>query len=174
VVLATPAPVTARLLEESVPASAEVVRGLRYNPLGVVHLDAQTDLEGLGFQVAFTEDIPLRGVTFNDSLFDRQDLYTAYLGGARHPDLGSMAKDEMAAMAEREFERCTGFSARAIAVEHERMPAWDVTWRGLHDIQVPERLHLAGNWWSRPGLPGRVAEASEIASRVARSVAAAA
>ncbi|MDP2957734.1 MAG: protoporphyrinogen oxidase [Longimicrobiales bacterium] len=164
VVLTTPAPVTARLLAEVAPAASRAIGSLRYNPLAVVHLDAETGLRGLGFQVAFTESaLALRGVTFNDSLFGRRNLYTAYLGGARHPEVADMGGDALARRAVDEFRLCTGYNARPLAVEHERMPAWDVTWRALKGLELPAGLHLAANWWSRPGLPGRLAEAERTA-----------
>ncbi len=170
VVLTAPAPVTAGLLADAAPRSAEKLRQLRYNPLGVVHLDAETDLEGLGFQVAFTEDLFLRGVTFNDSLFGRPDVYTAYLGGARHPEVEGMGAEQLAEIAEDEFERCTGFEARTLSVEHERMPAWDSSWRALTDFELPDGIHVAANWWSRPGLPGRLAEAGRVAATLCDTV----
>lgn len=164
VVFTTPAPVTTTLLQDAAPDVAEAVGTLRYNPLAVVHLDAETDLEGLGFQVAFTEPrMSLRGVTYNDSLFGRKNLYTAYLGGARHPEVATLDEEVLAARAVEEFGVCTGFDARAISVRHERMPAWDVSWRALRGLQLPQGLHLAANWWSRPGLPGRLAEAERTA-----------
>jgi oxygen-dependent protoporphyrinogen oxidase len=144
------------------------VGSLRYNPLAVVHLDAETELRGLGFQVAFTErDLALRGVTFNDSLFGRHNLYTAYLGGARHPEVAEMAENALARRGVDEFRCCTGYDARVLAVAHERMPAWDVTWQALEGLQLPSGLHLAANWWSRPGLPGRLAEADRTARLLA-------
>ncbi len=164
VVLTTPAPVTSRLLGEVAPAASRAAGSLRYNPLAVVHLDAETRLRGLGFQVAFTESaLALRGVTFNDSLFGRRNLYTAYLGGARHPDVADMGEDALARRTVDEFRLCTGYDARPLAVEHERMPAWDVTWQALKGLELPAGLHLAANWWSRPGLPGRLAEAERTA-----------
>ncbi|HEM46065.1 MAG TPA: protoporphyrinogen oxidase, partial [Alphaproteobacteria bacterium] len=66
VILTTPAPVTARLLRGPAPTAASAIGRLRYNDLGVVHVDAETGLRGLGFQVAFTEKRALRGVTFLD------------------------------------------------------------------------------------------------------------
>ncbi len=168
VVLTTPAPVTARLLADAAPAAALAVGSLRYNPLAVVHLHADTALRGLGFQVAFTEDdLALRGVTFNDSLFGRRNLYTAYLGGARHPEVAEMGEDALARRGVDEFRRCTGYDARALAVEYERMPAWDVTWQALNALELPAGLHLAANWWTRPGLPGRLAEADRTARLLA-------
>lgn len=164
VVLSAPAPAAARLLEGVAPAAARAVGSLRYNPLAVVHLDAETDLRGLGFQVAFTEEaLALRGVTFNDSLFGRRNLYTAYLGGARHPEVAQMDDETLASRAVGEFRGCTGYDARPLAVEHERMPAWDVSWSALEGMELPAGIHLAANWWTRPGLPGRLAEAERVA-----------
>lgn len=168
VVLATPAPVTARLLESVAPEASSAIARLRYNPLVVVHLDAETDLTGIGFKVAFgEEDTILSGVTFNDSLFGRKNLYTAYMGGARNPQVASMSSDELGTTAVSEFRRTTGADARVLSVAHERMPAWDRSWRGLRDIGLPSGVRVAGNWWSRPGLPGRLAEATTLAGELA-------
>ena len=89
VVLAVPAPVAAELLREIAPDASSRIGGLRYNPLAVVHLRAETNLRGIGFQVSLAEPRPLRGVTFSHCLFgaeggraDRRDVYTAYLGAA--------------------------------------------------------------------------------------------
>ena len=165
VVLSVPAPAAARLLADPAPGAAQAVASLRYNPLAVVHLDADTDLRGLGFQVAFTERyLQLRGVTYNDALFGRRNLYTAYLGGARHPEVAETSEEALAQRAVEEFRLCTGYEARPLAVEHERMPAWDVTWGALGGLVLPQGIHLAANWWSRPGLPGRLAEAARLAA----------
>lgn len=168
VVLATPAPVTARLLEPVTPDAASAIGRLNYNPLAVVHLEAHTPVRGIGFKVAFTEtDMTLTGVTFNHDLFGRRSLYTAYLGGARHPEVEAMDPDELARLATREFRECTGSEAGVLAVARERMPAWDHSWSALRGLDVPDGLRLAGNWWSRPGLPGRLAEAASVARALA-------
>lgn len=170
VVLTAPAMVCGRLLAHAAPEAAKAMASLRYNPLAVVHLDAETALEGLGFQVAFTErQLTLRGVTFNDSLFARRNLYTAYLGGARHAEVADMSDEELGNLATREFEQCTGCPATVLSVRHERMPAWDVSWAAISGIKLPRGLHLAANWWSRPGLPGRLTEASQMATRLTRA-----
>ncbi|HSM07389.1 MAG TPA: protoporphyrinogen oxidase [Gemmatimonadota bacterium] len=164
VVLTTPAPVTGRLLRTTAPDVGDAIARLRYNPLGVVHLDAETELRGLGFQVAFSEtERVLRGVTFNDSMFGRTNLYTAYLGGARNPEVVELDDAGLAALAVSEFRHCTGYDASPLAVERERIPAWDISWNAIRDLELPTGLHIAANWWSRPGLPGRFAEATRVA-----------
>ena len=168
VVLTAPAPATAMLLDAVAPDAAASLRRLHYNPLGVVHLDAETPLVGLGFQVAFTErDLALRGVTYNDAMFGRHNVYTAYLGGARHPEVVTLDDEAMARLAVDEFRRCTGYDARRLAVEREEMPAWDASWSALKGFSLPEGLHVAANWMGRPGIPGRLADAKRMADRLA-------
>ena len=167
VVLTVPAPSARDLLAGVAPAAAAALRRLHYNPLGVVHLDADTPLRGLGFQVAFTEpELALRGVTYNDALFDRRNVYTAYLGGARRPGVVELTDDALAVLAADEFRRCTGYDAGVLAVAREWMPAWDASWRALAGWELPPGLHVAANWWSRPGIPGRLVEARRVAERL--------
>lgn len=167
VVLTVPAPDAANLLRGAEPALARRLASLRYNPLAVVHLEAETDLRGLGFQVALDEPLALRGVTYNDSLFGRERLYTTFLGGARRPDVADMPEERAAELAEKEFALCTGYDARTVSVGAQRMPAWDESWRALEGVALPPGLHVAASWWSRPGLPGRLREAAALARALA-------
>ncbi len=164
VVLATPALVTASLLEGVAPASAAAVRELRYNPLAVVHLDAEAPVRAMGFQVALSERARLlRGVTFNECLFGHERLCTAYLGGSLRPEVERMSDEALGAAAVTEFRSCTGGEARVLAVERVSMPAWDRSWHALRRVELPEGVRVAGSWWSRPGVVGRLAEAGQIA-----------
>jgi oxygen-dependent protoporphyrinogen oxidase len=167
VVLTTPAATTAALLERESPTTASALRDLCYNPLAVVHLDAEAPRRAMGFQVALSErGSLLRGVTFNECLFGRRHLCTAYLGGSIHPEVESMGADELGAAAVRELRSCTGVDARVLAVERARMPAWDRSWRSLREVELPSGVHVAANWWSRPGVVGRLAEAERLARRL--------
>jgi oxygen-dependent protoporphyrinogen oxidase len=107
--------------------------------------------------------LALRGVTYNDALFGRRNLYTAYLGGARRPEVVELGDDAMAALAIEEFRRCTGYDAAPLAVAREWMPAWDASWRALRGWKLPDGLHVAANWKTRPGIPGRLVEARRTA-----------
>ena len=167
VVLAVPADVAARLLQPIAATAGRIAR-LRYNRLGVVHLLARTDLRGMGFQVSIGEPLALRGVTFNDSLFGRKGVYTAYLGGGEHPDVAQLDDDALARLAVEEFRHCTGYDSRPLAVAREAMPAWDHTWSALTNLRVPRGLHVTANWESRPGLPGRFARARALADLLVR------
>jgi oxygen-dependent protoporphyrinogen oxidase len=172
VVVTTPAPVTARLLREPAPRAAERIDRLRYNPLVVVHLRTEADLDGMGFQVAFGEEMVLKGTTFNHALFGRDKVYTAYLGGAQRPEVVEFDDERLGRLAVFDFERATGVDdTRVLSVVREWMPAWDLSWRALEGMSLPRGITLAANWESRPGIPGRMAQAREVAGRLSRTLA---
>jgi oxygen-dependent protoporphyrinogen oxidase len=166
VVVTVPAAAAARLLRPVLGRAADTFASLTYNPLAIVHLRAETTLEGLGYQVSLAERLATRGVTFNDSLFGRRDVYTAYLGGAKAPEVVGWGDEAIAATAVREFRTVTGFDAGALYVDREAMPAWDNSWVALDRISMPPGLHLAANWESRPGIPGRLAQAKRLAQEL--------
>jgi oxygen-dependent protoporphyrinogen oxidase len=149
------------------PPAARAIGSLRYNPLAIVHLRADTDLRGLGYQMGLGERQATRGVTFNDSLFGRTGVYTSFLGGSRSPeivDLGDRALGELAAA---EFKAVTGYGAAPMAVFRTAMPAWDDSWRNTRNLQLPDGLFLAANWESRPGIIGRLDQARRLAALLA-------
>jgi protoporphyrinogen/coproporphyrinogen III oxidase len=166
VVLTSPAGVTARLLQDVAPDAAARIGQLNYNPLTVVHLYAETDLRGLGYQVSLAEPLITRGVTWNDSLFDRTGVYTVYLGGAKNPWVAGESSEHLSKIAVDEFRTATGHDARVLAVENELMPAWDRSWAALQGVKLPPGLHIHANWESRPGIPGRLVMARRLAERL--------
>jgi oxygen-dependent protoporphyrinogen oxidase len=166
VVLSVPAPAAASILRGIAPEAAARIARLVYNPLAVVHLRADTGIRGLGYQVSFAESLLTRGVTFNDSLFDRKGVYTAYLGGAKAPDVVQRSDEELADTAIREFRQVTGAHAEPLSVARERMPAWDLSWEALQGMELPAGIHIAANWESRPGVPGRLSQAKALAGRL--------
>ena len=167
VVLACPSDAAAGLLGTAYPEAAARLSALRYNRLAIVHLKSQTRLRGLGFQVAFGESLETRGVTWNDSLFQRPGLYTAYLGGMKNPELPDWDNGRIAEIACREFEVATGYRAAALHVSRTRIPAWDETWDALEGVEWPPDLHICSNYTARPGILGRITEAKRLAATLA-------
>jgi protoporphyrinogen/coproporphyrinogen III oxidase len=167
VVVTTPAAAAARLLAEVAPAEAARIGTLHYNPLTVVHLHAITELRGLGYQVSLAEPLVTRGVTWNDSLFGREGVYTVYLGGAKNPWVADEPDERVREIAVSEFRTVTGYDARVLAVEQERMPAWDRSWAAIQGMVLPRGLHIHANWESRPGIPGRLSMARRLAQTLA-------
>ncbi len=166
VVLTCPADQAARIVESVSPEGANMLAGIRYNPLAVVHMRSEADLRGLGYQLAFGETFETRGVTWNHSLFIRSGLYTAYLGGMKNPAMVDRPDDEIGGIACREFETVTGHPAETLMVSRTRMPAWDESWDALPDLNLPAGLHLCSNYSARPGIAGRLVEAQRLARRL--------
>lgn len=171
VVLTTPADVTGALLDTVAPEAASALRGLTYNPLALVHLVPETMIDATGFQVQYEEAFRTLGVTCNAGLFERDDHYTVFLGGARTPGLVDWSTSEIRETARREFLELTGVDGRVINVHRLRqgMPAYDTTWTALDRIETPPGVHLAGNYVSRAGIPGRIGEAKRVAERLGAS-----
>jgi len=168
VVLTAPADVAAELLA-GVAEGADRLAELTYNPLAIVHLTADADREGFGYQVAFGEDLHTLGVSWNASMFDRDSVYTVFLGGMGDPELIERDEGEIGRIAREEFERVMGCPAEVLQVSTRRrwFPAWDRSWDALSGFETPPNIHVATNYTGRLGVPSRVREARELAERLA-------
>jgi oxygen-dependent protoporphyrinogen oxidase len=179
VVVTTPADVSAELLADLAPDAADRLDRLQYNELAMVHLEAHADREGFGYQVRHDDALRTLGVSWNDSLFgpdgagaaDREDVYTAWLGGMHDPDIFEEDEETMGAIAAEEFERVMDAEAAVLDVTHlERgFPAWDTSWRALDGFEVPDGVHFATNYTDRMGVPGRVRQAERLAEQFAEA-----
>lgn len=170
-VLTCPADSAARILSGEAEGAARRLGRLRYNRLAVVHLCGDCELEGYGYQTALSEAEATRGVTWNASLFDRDGVYTAYLGGGLRPEVTDLSDDELGRVARREFRRVTGCPVRALRVSRTRMPAWDRSWSALEGLTLPRGVHVCANYAERAGIPGRLADARKTAAEVASGLA---
>jgi len=166
VVLALPAPAAAHLLDVAAPRAATALGRLRYNTLAVVHLQSTCDLRGYGYQVAFGEALETRGVTWNASIFDRDGVFTSYLGGMGNPALVGWPDERIGEVARREFRTVTGFDSRVLRVSRTSIPAWDETWDALSELELPDTVRVCANWSARPGIPGRLAQARALATEL--------
>jgi oxygen-dependent protoporphyrinogen oxidase len=171
VVVTTPARAAGDLLD-GIAAGASGLTEMTYNPLAVVHLVAETDREGMGYQVGLSEDLRTLGCSWNASLFDRDGVYTVYLGGMHDPELVEADDDTLGRIATNEFRQVMGVQPRVLNVSRLQrgFPAYDETWAALDDLEVPEGVHLATNYTARMGVPSRIREAADVADRIAADV----
>ena len=169
-VLTVPGPAAADLLDGVATDAADALRGLTYNPLALVHLRSEADADGFGYQVRRDEGLHTLGVTWNASLFDREGVYTAFLGGMVDPGVLERDDDALGELAAAEFETVMDDPAEVLDVTRlERgFPAYDDSWDAIEGIDLPAGLDLATNYTSRMGIPSRVREARELSERLAR------
>jgi oxygen-dependent protoporphyrinogen oxidase len=169
VVLAVPAGPAARILARAAPEAAGRLARLTYNRLAMVHLAASGPaIPGFGYQTAFGEPLETRGVTFNDALFGRDGIVTAFLGGARNLQLPDWPDERIAALAEIEFRRVTRRPATALEVSRPVVPAYDLSWRALDDLRIPAGVHLCAGYLERAGVAGRLVQAERLVRKLAQ------
>ncbi|MCF6237004.1 MAG: protoporphyrinogen oxidase [Gammaproteobacteria bacterium] len=105
VVLSTPAPVAANAVAPLNNELAELLEGINYAPLAVLHMGFDRSqighaLDATGFLVPKTERLPFNGNLWMSALFPNRApvgkaLLTTYLGGARQPEAFEWSKQQM-------------------------------------------------------------------------------
>lgn len=166
VVVSTPAPTAASLLERIDGSLATTLDRFTYNPIGVVHLESTFDREGHGFHV-IDDGFITNGSTWNHSMLDREGIYTSYVGSG-DTDVLAQSAETIGERAAREFETVTGSSATPLSVEVLRpgMPAYDRSWSALDDLTVPEGIAICSSYTSRAGIVGRIVDGERTADRL--------
>lgn len=174
VVVTTPAEVSADLLS-ALTEGAESLRKLNYNPLALVHLRADSDRDGFGYQVRHDEGLDTLGVSWNASMFGRtgksesKGVYTVFLGGMKNPELLEGSDETLGDIAATEFANVMGTDAEVLSVHklHRGFPAYDESWDALEGFETPNGIHLATNYTGRMGVPSRIREAKALAGQLA-------
>ena len=100
------------------------------------------------------------------TLFGRTGLYTAFLGGARKPEAAGWPDDRLKRIAVAEFREMTGADAESLHVHRTGIPAWDRSWAALDGARLPDGISVCANWWSRPGITGRLLGARRESARL--------
>lgn len=163
VVLACPSAAAGRMLATLDPESASRLGQLRLNPLATVHMESDTAIGAMGYQVGLDEPLATHGVTSQHDLFGRANLYTAFLGGAGRPGIAALPDPGVAALATTEFKRITGATARALVVHRTAIPAWDTSWDATDTLELPDGIDVCASWRDRPGITGRLLDARRVA-----------
>ncbi|MDB4982254.1 MAG: hemY, partial [Myxococcales bacterium] len=189
VVLTTPAPVSAKLLERLAPAASAALASVVFAPLAVTALgfhapsstsgthDLGMDLAAYGFVVARGEGVDLLGCQYESSIFEHRAppgaaLLRALQGGTFRPELVDATDDELATRAVADLRRVAGLRATPDFVAVWRHPAgipqYDLGHgarvRALEDALRPlPRLHVIGQATSGVGLNDGIAGAAALA-----------
>jgi len=184
VVLATPAHVSAQLLERLDPKLAAALRAIPYSSSAVVSLafpaDACRSLDGSGLLVPRTEGIHLKACTWVSSKFEGRApsghvLLRSFYGGVREASVLDRTDDSLAELAVQELTPLLGLHGRA---EFVRVHRWSRA-HPQYDVHHAERvaaiesaraampdLFLAGSAYRGIGVPDCI----EDAERAARGV----
>jgi len=190
VVLATPASVTATLIDDLAPGAAAALRSIPFAPLVVAALgfrgaaattpDLGVDTAAYGFVVARGEGVGLLGCQYESSIFEGRApagavLLRALLGGTFEPAIVDATDDAIAARAVADLRRVAG-----LRVDPDFVAVWrHPTALPQYDLQHAARLraidadlaglpglHVVGQATTGLGLNDGIAAAAALARRI--------
>lgn len=168
VVVTIPAKAAASILDSVPDAEVKPLRYLAYNSLVIVHLQADCDVNGFGYQVRRDESLETLGVSWNDSLFGRNGVYTVFLGGMHNPGIIQRTVDDIGSVAVAEFADVMDAEASVLNVTKlpAAFPAHDTTWKYRDHVSLPENIILETNYTARMGVPSRIRRAKQVANEI--------
>jgi protoporphyrinogen/coproporphyrinogen III oxidase len=185
VILATPAFVSADLLEVSRPELALELRGILYANVRVFGLtynpsDVPANLEGFGFLAARDQGIRILGCLYTSTLFPQQTsnnqvFLRVICGGSIDPDFVSLSHNAALEVVKHDLQKTLGITAPPVWVQEAR---WD---KGIpqYTLSHPARLariqtlleqspglYLAGNAYRGVGVNDCIREAEKTVKQI--------
>ena len=176
VILATPAPVTARLLRPFLPQATALLNAIPHTPSATVSLafrkEALPEVQGHGLLIAKGEGYRVRGFTWTDQKWagrapEAYRLVRAYLSG----EVALLSEAELIRTALEDLNRFLGASLRPERAYAFRFPEGMPVYGLGHldrirrlEVALTEGLFLAGNYLRGVGLP-EVAESGQTAAQ---------
>jgi oxygen-dependent protoporphyrinogen oxidase len=184
VIVATQAHVAAQLIRDVDPTGAEAAMRIQAPPLAVAFLgfrreDVEHPLDGLGFLTAEAEKRNILGSQFNSTMFPGRApaghvAVSAYLGGARAPDLALLPAADLLALAAAEFRDLIGTRADPVVAKVRHWPLGLPQYNAGHRDVVKtladshgrcSGLFMTGNYFAGPS----VATCLSVAQKTAQS-----
>jgi oxygen-dependent protoporphyrinogen oxidase len=190
VILATPAHVSARLLERMAPALAWQVASIRYVSTATISLgyplsSVRRPLDGFGYIVPRRSNHGISACTWSSVKFPGrapQDavLLRCFAGGPGHEDLIERSDTDLMAMARRELEPLMGISGEPVLGRVFRWPQGNPQYDVGHLEQVSAMqaaavtqpgLFLAGSAYEGVGVPDCIFQGQGAAQKAAEFLA---
>ncbi len=185
-IVATEAQAASGLIAHLDHVAASALRGIEHPPVAVASVlyDRQAvahPLDGFGLLIPEVEKRNILGVIFSSTLFpDRAPegtvLLTAFIGGARSPELALRSREEMLYDVHGELRRTFGISARPrsfdLQVWPRAIPQYNIGY-GTILAQLSaaedrlEGLHLLGSYRGGVAVGDCIASARALAERIA-------
>jgi protoporphyrinogen/coproporphyrinogen III oxidase len=182
VVVATQAHVTAQLISEIDPQGAAVAERIQAPPLAVVFLgfprrNVAHPLDGLGFLTAEAENRKILGAQFCSTMFpcrapEGQVAVSAYIGGARAPDLARLPAPDLIRLARLEFRDLIGAKGDPTVAQVRHWPVGLPQYGPGHqeligELRATERrqngLFITGNYFAGPSVAACLSVAQKTA-----------
>ncbi len=185
IVFATPAYITATLVAPFSQELSQLLSEVEYPPVSILHLaydKGRTNaVDGFGVLVAPVEKMNILGCLFSSSLFagrapQDKSLFTIFMGGARTPELATLADDALVEKAHQDVKKILGLQTAPQVVSITRwrraIPQYNIG----HAARVKriaeltkqlEGIYLAGNYLNGVSISDCVQAADLLAREMA-------
>lgn len=189
VLLATPAHVTANLVEELDPPLAQRLKGIRYASTATVSVafrrtDIGHALNGTGFVISQREKRRISACTWSSVKFPQRApdgfvLLRAFLGGARAPGVAALTEEDLLQTVLDELRVTLQITAKPVLAKAFRWPQATPQYEVGHAERVAEierlaaqepGLYLTGAAYHGGGIPDCVQNAKDEAEKIVRSL----
>ncbi len=185
IVFATPAYITADLLQRTNFQLAEKLRGIRYTStatvsLGFKRVDVAHPLNGFGFIVPQSEGRKITACSWSSTKFmhrapDDCILIRVFMGGALAEDIVEMDEAALVRIARRELQEIMGISATPVLAKayrwHKSNPQYEVGHRALVSeieqiVATHSGIYLAGAAYHGSGIPDCIQSGMKTALQI--------
>lgn len=190
VVLATPAPATASLLDPLVPDVADQLRKIRYLSTATLSMafkrsDISHPLDGFGFVVPKSEPCRLMACTWVSTKFDHRApedhvLLRVFVGGYKHQELVELSDEELTKLVRDELKAIMGITAEPTRKEIYRWPHGNAQYDVGHLDRITEieaqtaqalpSLYLTGSSFRGVGLPDCIHQAEQTVEQILKGL----
>ncbi len=183
VVLATPAYVTANMVEAMRPDLADSLRRIRYVSTGTLSLayrraDVAHDMKSFGLVIPRSEGRQINAITWTSSKWpyrapDDAVLLRVFFGGSRHPEVFALPDDELLAVVKGEVVSIMGVTAEPMFSRiyrwQDASPQYDVGHLdrvSALEAACPPGFFLSGSAYRGVGIPDCIAQGEASARTV--------
>jgi len=188
-VLTTPTNNSARLLKPLNRELSQLLGGIHYAPVSVVHLgfdrqQVQHPLDGTGFLVPRQAQLPLTGNLWMSSLFSYRAppgkvLLSAYLGGARSPQVLDWSDEQTLDAAQQQLQPLLGIKDAPVMLRIDRHDQALPLYHGAHQARLSQikqclqqlpGLYIEGNFASGVSVRDRIAQARRVSHDIVQQL----
>lgn len=183
VILATPAFVTAKLVESIAPSASDYLNQIRYVSTGTLSFAYRTSdipdiLEGFGLVIPSSENRPINAITLSSTKFshrapDDYMLLRVFFGGSRSPESMGLDDEFLLKIVRDELRTILGIDAEPLFYRIYRWwnanPQYDIGHiervRAI-EKSLPEGLYVTGSPYHGVGMPDCVHQAQLTAEQI--------
>jgi oxygen-dependent protoporphyrinogen oxidase len=185
-IMATPAHISAKLLESIAPESADGLKKIRYAGIGSMSLvfdkvDVPHRLDAYGVVIPSSAKRPIDGMQWASSKWagrspDDKAVIRVFFGGPHTRAMLEKSDDDLLAIVRDELRQILGITAEPVSYRnglwHYAYPQYDVGHiekiAGIESA-LPDSIRLAGNAYHGVGMPDTIKTAKAAAEAIAKS-----